>query len=276
MDINYLQDVVDLCDEAILALKNSDEIYGASSPSPTTTMNNVGHALLEANYLRPDLRKLIQAKDQGPLRLAALSVCINMFRHGSAYADHSEKIFAVKRILEENIKIFSSKKIKIPHVIFYSWQSDLPNSLNRGFINECIDVAVKKIAADGEVYARVDQGPQGASGSQSLHGVILSKIENCGVFVADVSLVGGEGKGHSNSNVMYELGYATRCLGEDRVILICNTSYGQIESLPFDIKHKIVLGYKLSKEDEKPTVRRILTARVEEKIRIAFSKSGKA
>ena len=29
--------------------------------------------------------------------------------------------------------------------IFYSWQSDLSNSTNRGFIEECIEKAIKEI-----------------------------------------------------------------------------------------------------------------------------------
>ncbi|NJC30376.1 hypothetical protein GGR79_001843 [Xanthomonas arboricola] len=98
----------------------------------------------------------------------------------------------------------------------------------------------------------------------------LKKIEACGVFVADVSLIGDPRKGQCNSNVMYELGYATRYLGEDRVLLICNTVHGDIEDLPFDIKHKYVLGYKLAEGADKAPIRNMLAAAIEDKIQPLF------
>ena len=44
-----------------------------------------------------------------------------------------------------------------------------------------------------------------------------------------------------NPNVMFELGFAVRSLGWDRVICICNEEYGDVETQPFDIsKHRII------------------------------------
>lgn len=47
----------------------------------------------------------------------------------------------------------------MPITIFYSWQSDLPNNLNRGLIRHALDDAVGKINADLAVEdaIRIDQ-----------------------------------------------------------------------------------------------------------------------
>src|ERR1043165_1253907 len=37
------------------------------------------------------------------------------------------------------------------HTIFYSWQSDLPNSTNRGFIEDCLERAMKELRADEDL-----------------------------------------------------------------------------------------------------------------------------
>ena len=43
--------------------------------------------------------------------------------------------------------------------IFYSWQSDLPNSETRGFIQSCIDAAAK--ALRDMVYIEADRDTKG-------------------------------------------------------------------------------------------------------------------
>lgn len=39
--------------------------------------------------------------------------------------------------------------------VFYSWQSDLPNSTSRGLIEQALEEATKRIRSDGSI--RVDQ-----------------------------------------------------------------------------------------------------------------------
>jgi hypothetical protein len=70
------------------------------------------------------------------------------------------------------------------------------------------------------------------------------------VFVADVTLVGSthavtpQGavakppKRLINSNVAIEYGYAQRGLGDEAILMVQNTHYGDREELPFDLKHK--------------------------------------
>lgn len=271
MDSTDLQEVIDLCDVALAVLRQADEKVEQTPPYPSTAMNNIAQALLDRGSLTPAVRGVISLKDQGPLTTAAVSLCIDTWQNGHAFAQYSGRIVAVRRIIQDNIDRLNAKKSAIPHMVFYSWQSDRTSKFNRNFIEEAIEKAIKNVASDGTIEPRLEQGPQGEPGSKSLHRAILDKIDRCGLFVADVTLISDGGKGQCNSNVMYELGYATHCLGEDRVLLICNTKHGRIEDLPFDIKHKIVLGYALGEGDDKAPVRNSLSARIEEKLRLIFS-----
>lgn len=44
---------------------------------------------------------------------------------------------------------------------------------------------------------------------------------------------------------MIELGYAIKALGWNRIVLLYNRDYGNVESLPFDINHQRMTGYSL-------------------------------
>src|SRR5436190_17986189 len=109
---------------------------------------------------------------------------------------------------------------------FYSLQSDLRNSSNRGFIQGASENAAAAITADDKVQVEpvVDRDTLGVSGSQDIRNTILSKINSCDVFVADVSIVSRPRKGRRtpNPNVLIELGFALKALGQERMILIFN------------------------------------------------------
>lgn len=272
MDAQDLKDIVELCNEALEEMKFHDTQRDGHQPTHSRTLNNIAGILLDDRSLTPEVRKVIAVKDQGELANATLNLSFSSWNTGKLYEQHSHRVTAVRNILLRNIDRLNAIVTTVPHVVFYSWQSDLPNNTNRGFIESAIEKAIKKVAVDGEVQARIDQGAQDTAGSQSLHSTILRKIESCGVFVADVSLVSKQGELHCNSNVMYELGYATHCLGEDRVLLVCNTAYGEIEDLPFDIKHKFVLSYKVAEGTDKAKERDILARKIEDKIRPLFKK----
>ncbi|MBZ0212227.1 MAG: nucleotide-binding protein [Nitrospirae bacterium] len=138
--------------------------------------------------------------------------------------------------------------------VFYSWQSDLPNATNRGFIGDALDRACKQIASNPEIEEspRLDQDTQGLPGAPLIPQAIMEKIDSCQAFVADVSLcyVGPEDTPAPNPNVIYELGYAVARLGWDRIILVMNTEFGPIEKLPFDLEKRRAIPYT-AKEGEK-------------------------
>ena len=71
--------------------------------------------------------------------------------------------------------------------IFYSWQSDLPNSTTRGLIESSIEAAIRSLRNTVSVYA--DRDTQGVTGSPDIVQTIFSKIDECDVFVADVTSV---------------------------------------------------------------------------------------
>lgn len=265
MSNSELDQIVALCDEALAGFRRYDN--DGKGEMPTTYLNRIGHAIIEQKEVRPDLKKLISIRDYADLRAAAFNTFQNSFITGASFACFSGYVHEVKSIIVRNIRAREQEKLKNPPIVFYSWQSNLPNSTNRGFIQTCIENAIASISKEGSIVPRMEQGAQGVAGSKSLHAAIIRKIEASTLFIADVSLVGGPESSLANSNVMYELGYATHCLGEDRVLLVCNTAYGKIENLPFDIKHKIVLGYHLVEADKKAEARKSLASRIETQIR---------
>ena len=133
--------------------------------------------------------------------------------------------------------------------VFYSWQSDLPNSSNRSFIEKALQDAVKSIRNDDyiEVEPVVDRDTAGVPGSPDIASTIFAKIEQAHVFVCDVSIInsGSESRLTPNPNVLIELGYAIRTLGSERIIMVMNTAFGAPEHLPFDLRMRRVTTYSM-------------------------------
>ena len=158
----------------------------------------------------------------------------------------------------------------MPSTLFYSWQSDLPNNRNRGLIRRAIDDAITQLNRDLDVEdaIRVDQDTQDEPGSPPITDTILRKIEECAVFVPDVTFVvgGGEDRPTPNPNVMIEYGYALKVCGDRCILPVFNTASGQWEDLPFDMKHKRrPILYEASEEmsdEQRREARRELSTKV--------------
>jgi hypothetical protein len=138
--------------------------------------------------------------------------------------------------------------------VFYSWQSDLPNSTNRGFIGDALQKATKSIRNDEsiEVDPVVDRDTDGVPGSPDIASTIFAKIEEAQIFVCDISIINSESESRRltpNPNVLIELGYAFKALGSDRVIMVMNTAFGKPEDLPFDLKMRRVITYSSNQDD---------------------------
>lgn len=107
--------------------------------------------------------------------------------------------------------------------VFYSWQSDLPNKTNRSFIEKALENAIKTIRKDDtiEVEPFIDRDTLGVGGSPDISRTIFEKIETCQIFVCDISIInqGSEFRRTPNPNVLIELGYALKTLGENRICL---------------------------------------------------------
>lgn len=146
--------------------------------------------------------------------------------------------------------------------IFYSWQSDLPNNKNRGFLENCIKEALKElnVSEQYEIEFRLDKDTMNEIGTPHIADTIFSKIEKSVVFIADVSIINSDYKNRKtpNPNVLIELGYAAKVLGWDKIICIFNTDYGSFDDLPFDIKFRRPLCYSLSEKNKSEVKKNIV------------------
>ena len=101
--------------------------------------------------------------------------------------------------------------------VFYSWQSDLPKDQTRNFIRKCIDEAIDLAEESEAIEAVRDEATTGVTGSPNIVTTLFDKIDDCDLFIADISLCFAEiqnnKKKSPNPNVMLELGYAVKRLG---------------------------------------------------------------
>lgn len=138
--------------------------------------------------------------------------------------------------------------------IFFSWQSDLPNKTNRNLIENSIKLALKKMNQDSpySLITEIDRDTKGVLGSPDIVDSILTKIDKCSLFIADISIINSNlnGKRTPNPNVLFELGYAVKCLGWDRVICVFNSDFGDVSELPFDLRNRRILTYETSNISE--------------------------
>jgi len=145
--------------------------------------------------------------------------------------------------------------------IFYSWQSDLPNSTNRGFIGKCLEEAIFSLNKDLMIDAVIDRDTKNVIGTPDIVSSIFNKIDNANIFVADVSFINADSSGKKcpNPNVLIELGYAAKALGWDKIICVFNSQYGKIEELPFDLRFRRPILYSIINPSNKTKDKKVLT-----------------
>jgi len=130
----------------------------------------------------------------------------------------------------------------VTKTVFWSWQSDLDGRVTRELIRSALDQAIGMLAADLDEAERpsLTSDTQGVAGTPDIVATILRKIDEAAVFVADVTpiAVSVEGKPCANPNVLIELGYAHRALGENRILQVWNTAFdgALVDKLPFDMR----------------------------------------
>lgn len=132
--------------------------------------------------------------------------------------------------------------------IFYSWQSDIPNSLNRNFIEDALKKAIRKLGQDMEIQEalreesmELDRDTKGVPGTPPIVDVIFNKISKCGVFVPDLTFVGKSVNDRllPNPNVLIEYGWALKEITYSRIIAVMNSAFGEPTeaNMPFDMRH---------------------------------------
>lgn len=136
--------------------------------------------------------------------------------------------------------------------LFYSWQNDRKDI--KGIVFNALKSVQAKLKAEG-IDLIVDQDTSGRTGKRKIEEEVLKKIENCDIFLADLTPVTSLVKAPEehelpklmpNSNVMFEYGYALRARGENRMIaLACldKQKDEHIEFMPFDVNHDTITPF---------------------------------
>jgi len=149
------------------------------------------------------------------------------------------------------------------YVIFYSWQSDLPNNTNRGFIEGVLNESFSQLINNQfEIDFALDRDTKNVPGSPNIGNTIIDKIKKCDVFVADISIINSDSgekyRKTPNPNVLLELGYALALLGTEKILLFFNESYGDETGIPFDIRQNRRISYSLLPDGNKAQLRKEL------------------
>lgn len=152
--------------------------------------------------------------------------------------------------------------------IFYSWQSDTDQKINRYFIQDALLKIAKNFEKENILNIEIDQATRDEPGSPDISDTIFKKIDECAIFVADISFINEDEakKRTPNPNVLIELGYAIKKIGFEKIILIFNKQFGIVEKLPFDISHRRPLQYQYNNRLDKKTALDNLTTNLEKAI----------
>ena len=164
--------------------------------------------------------------------------------------------------------------------IFYSWQSDLDDSFKMDQIR-FIENAIKNIeTADdiGEKTFLIDKATRDTSGAINIIESIDSKIKECDIFIADISIINKRSKFRKtpNPNVMFELGLAVESVGWNSIIFVMNEHFGSYDHLPFDIKTRRAITFSLTAQQKSDkAVLRTLSEQIVGAIKICADKDSK-
>lgn len=186
--------------------------------------------------------------------------------------------------------------------LFFSWQveTDTSKQHNKPFIWDCINAAAKKVENKGElrgVFIKPEEGVRDEAGTPDTIGVCESRIDNCHIFVADMTIAENYScleklaakisrKKHRvgpNRNVNNEYGRARGKKESGQIITVMNTINGKVEDdnmlFPVDIrKYRFPITFTLKKDEEycdKEKFNKVKTAFIEN-LATAILKSAKA
>jgi len=154
-------------------------------------------------------------------------------------------------------------------VVFYSWQSILPDEANRNVIRCALRDASSRIEndlSDQKICIVLDEATRGESGSPNIPATILDKITEADVFICDITTVNQEStaieRKMPNPNVVFELGYAVSQIGWNRVILLFNKHFGTFpDEMPFDFDRHRASPYTYVAPEGKKTTKQLASLR---------------
>lgn len=135
--------------------------------------------------------------------------------------------------------------------IFFSWQSDLKE--HKALIFERLTAAIEILNDRSDVAFNylLDEATRDTPGAPNIVETILGKIDQCHIFVSDISIVNKKTQDRKmpNPNVMFELGYAVRSKSWERVILLFDITTGSIDDLPFDIQQNRISVFSTASDE---------------------------
>jgi hypothetical protein len=149
----------------------------------------------------------------------------------------------------------------VPRNVFYACQTDSDESFNRYFIEDCLKRAIRKLNRENLSDLVIDRDTKNVPGMPDIGHTILEKIAKSVVVVADLTLINPaavrrpDERPVSNPNVLFELGYAFGTIGPQAMVGMFNTTSGEVEELPFDLRPKRLMAYRLAAGDNKAEVR---------------------
>lgn len=159
--------------------------------------------------------------------------------------------------------------------VFYSWQADTEQKVNRYLIRDALEEALKKCDHSLEM----DEATRDVSGSPDIFASIIHKIQKASIFVVDLTIVGkySEEKSTPNPNVLIEYGLALNQLGYERIIPVYNEHYGKVSDLPFDLRGRVVrCKYQLEPgidKEWKKKVEKLLSGQLCNEINLVLDKA---
>lgn len=145
--------------------------------------------------------------------------------------------------------------------VFYSWQTDSDENGNRYFIEDCVKRAIRKLNRQNLSDLVIERDTKNVPGMPDIGHTIMEKIAKSAVVIADLSIINPasvrrpDERPVSNPNVLFELGYAFGKLGPKAMIGVLNTVSGMVEELPFDLRPKRLMTYRLAVGDDKAKIR---------------------
>ena len=165
--------------------------------------------------------------------------------------------------------------------VFYSWQSDISNRINRNFIEDALKKAIQSVSKDFMVQKalrndeiELDKDTKGVPGIPPIADVIFEKISKCAIFIPDLTFVGTSVSGRPipNPNVLIEYGWALKEVTHSRIISVMNTAFGEptAVNMPFDMRHlRNPITFHL-KEDDTPELRSKVKAELSKSLAYAI------
>lgn len=138
----------------------------------------------------------------------------------------------------------NSKGLRLMN-IFWSWQSDSPGKTGRHFVHGVLSELLLELSDECGLReaerSQLDHDTKDVTGWVAIAETVFQKIEQAAAFVADMTLTAETpaGKKCPNPNVLIELGYALKALGDASILLVWNTANGATPGdLPFDMRHR--------------------------------------